>query len=463
MAASAVAIAWLPLLTESGQREIQNEVRQLQTIASLGAGRVRRHLDDTTTRPTPDELGPLLESIRTEAGLEELWLIDNQGTLLVSVPAGQPPNEASVAAARQLCADGQADSYAQAVAQSIEFISGSAALRAACSPVHTEDPVFAVVLDRAESAGPLALARRRATALMFGLGSVVALIVIGGIRWLLAPVQRISVAAGRIAEGERGVRLTPGGPEEIAQLARAINLLASSVETREDEIHGRLDVVSQLTSLVAHEVRNPLQSLSLLTTLARTEDDADTRAQLLTTMEEEINGLEQVVQRLLRTSGPLRIAPNECDVVELVNRATTIAEPKARSCNVRLMVQAPAKLAATVDGSLLRRAVENLMLNAIEFAGQEPPGQVTITIMRHGENARVVVDDDGPGVPEEELNRIFQPFYSSKAGGTGLGLALCKRVFKAHGGSLHCGPSPLGGARFVGTVPLRPKPPKDAA
>ena len=458
IAASAVAIAWLPLLTESGQREIQNEVRHLRSLSRL----VADELDATWPEAaalSPDATAALLGQFRESAALESIWLLDAEGGLVLRVPEGPAPSAQTSAAVMQLCSADPADAVSETVAQSFEFIAGARSLRAACAPVPDRSPtVYAVVLDSAESAGPLALARRRATSLLFGLGAVVALIVILGIRWLLSPVQRISSAARRIAEGERGIRLQVSGPDEIAQLARAINLLASSVETREDEITGRLDVVSQLTSLVAHEVRNPLQSLSLLTTLARTEQDAVTRNQLLETMEQEINGLEGVVQRLLRTSGPLRITCAPCDVVELVGRAAGIAEPRAQASNVRLMVQAPGRLEATVDGSMLRRAVENLMLNAIEFASQEPPGQVTATIQRDRsrDQLRVVVDDDGPGVPEVELNRIFQPFYSSKAGGTGLGLALCKRVFKAHGGNLRYEPSPLGGARFVGTLPLRP-------
>ena len=244
------------------------------------------------------------------------------------------------------------------------------------------------------------------------------------------------------------------GPEEIAELARAVNALASSVETREDEIRGRMEVVNEISSMVAHEIRNPLQSLELLTTLARTEPDQATRDNLLTTMEQEIRTLEGVVQRVLRSSGPLRIAPASSDLVEIVHRAANMAEPEARRRNVALLVQAPGALEAQVDGSLIRRAFENLLHNAIEFAGQNPPGQVTASLSRHGNLVRMLVDDDGPGVSEPEIGRIFQPYYSSKSGGIGLGLALCKQVFDAHGGRIRYETSPLGGARFVAELPL---------
>jgi len=303
----------------------------------------------------------------------------------------------------------------------------------------------------------LSRARRRATPLLLALGATAGLVVIAGTRWLLSPVQELSAAAARIAAGERKVQVEPRGPEEIAQLGRAVNALASSFESREDEIRGRLNVVTQLSSMVAHEVRNPLQSLSLLVTLARTEPDPEVRDKLLGDVEAEIHVLEGVVQRFLRNSGPLQITRSRVDLVEVVKRAAAVAEPEARSRKISLMVHAPGRLEMEVDGSLVRRAMENLLLNALEFASQKPGGQVNASIIPQTRQVLLIVDDDGPGVPLEERDRIFQPYFSSKAGGTGLGLALVKQVFDAHGGYIRCQDSPLGGARFVAGIPRPPR------
>ncbi|RME20445.1 MAG: sensor histidine kinase [Deltaproteobacteria bacterium] len=239
-----------------------------------------------------------------------------------------------------------------------------------------------------------------------------------------------------------------------------MNALASAVESREDEIDGRMQVVQQLSSMVAHEVRNPLQSLSLLASLARTEPDRDAQAEQLALIEDEIRVLEGVVQRFLSNSGPLRIARSQTDLVKVLERAASIAYPRAAQNHVRLLVQAPARLDVYADGSLVRRALENLMLNAIEFAGKgrsrRSTGQVVASIQRDDDRVVLIVEDDGPGVPYEDRERIFQPYMSSKAGGTGLGLALVRQVFDAHGGYIRCEPSPLGGARFVATIPLQP-------
>ncbi|MFT4978859.1 MAG: signal transduction histidine kinase, partial [Myxococcota bacterium] len=225
------------------------------------------------------------------------------------------------------------------------------------------------------------------------------------------------------------------------------------LERREDEIGSRMAVVKQLASMVAHEVRNPLQSLSLLCTLARTEEDTDKRDALLASINEEINVLEGVVQRFLRSSGPLRIRRSDGDLVLILEQAASVARPRAGKAGVSMLIQAPGSLPMSIDGSLVRRALENLMLNAIEFAGQKPPGQVTVSLLPRRDQVIFIVEDDGPGVPDNERERVFEQYFSSKPGGTGLGLTLVRRVFETHGGTIRCEKSALGGARFIATIP----------
>jgi signal transduction histidine kinase len=102
--------------------------------------------------------------------------------------------------------------------------------------------------------------------------------------------------------------------------------------------------------------------------------------------------------------------------------------------------------------------MENLLFNAIEFAGQAPPGQVTATLWSTGGVVQLSVDDDGPGIEPADADRIFQPYFSSRPGGTGLGLALCRQVFEAHGGQIRVEGSPMGGARFLASFPLSSPP-----
>ncbi len=163
--------------------------------------------------------------------------------------------------------------------------------------------------------------------------------------------------------------------------------------------------------------------------------------------------MEAVVQRLLRDSGPLQISRATVDIEPIVEQALGFARMQARSVGVEVRAHIEGSPRGWVDGSLLRRALENLTLNAVEWASH--PGVVEVRAEQVGDELVVVIDDDGPGVPAELRDEVFRAYYSSKGGGTGLGLNLVRRVFEAHGGGIVCEASPLGGARFRGTLSVR--------
>lgn len=460
--AAVIATAWMPMLQSSGAREIQAQGERLTLVARLARDGLGLHIPGVDpSLSTPAARAPVeaaLARTRELAQLDRALLVSPTGNLLASAPSSHPSHYGAplgdrvqigcdlglvASAGEQFILDPSDPSGLASQSGCVAVTDGGGQLIGVVVAMATADYLQAIERDRT-----------RTTALLLGLGALAGLVVIFGVRWLLSPVHEISEYAASIASGTRGVRVEPRGPEEIAQLARAVNALASNFEAREDEIKSRMAVVTKLSSMVAHEVRNPLQSLSLLTTLARTESNPEVRTNLLLKVEEEIHVLEDVVQRFLRGSGPLQISRDATDLVEVISRAAAVAEPEARKRKVSLLIQAPGRLEAHVDGSLLRRALENLVLNAIEFAGKTRGGQVTMSLLPGGRQILLLVDDDGPGVPAHLRERIFQPYYSSKSGGTGLGLALCKEVIEAHGGTLRCEDSPLGGARFTATIPI---------
>ncbi|MCK6506804.1 HAMP domain-containing histidine kinase [Myxococcota bacterium] len=480
VAAVAVGTAWFPLIREREARALDDQARQLELVTLLAGDRLLSLLDtaggplldsrlQAASPPDAERVAVVrsasetsLQRIAALAELQRLLLVDPRGRLLASVP----PRPVA------LYGDLVPDPALQAC--SLDQVMGSGSdvradfrdpdrgrRQAICAPLRASgDAIVAVLVAVGDSDAVLRRSRQRGrdALLLLTVASVAALVAIAGMRRLLAPLTAVSNAAARIASGERDVRVQVDGPQEMQQLARAMNALASSVESREDEIGGRMQVVHQLSRMVAHEVRNPLQSLSLLVTLARTEPDPDSRDKQLRLIEDEIHVLEGVVQRFLSQSGPLRVARSETDLAEVLERAAAIAHPRAASKGVRLRIQAPPRLPVVADGPLLRRALENLMLNAIEFAGTVPgrPGLVVVSLMAKDDQVRVVVDDDGPGVPVEQRERIFEADVTTKVGGTGLGLALVRQVLDAHGGDIRCEDAPIKGARFVATIPVRP-------
>jgi len=476
VAAVAVGTAWFPLVREREMRALDDQARQLELVAALIVDRILsptpdspQPLLDEASRsaepPDPERIAllraavePSLTRIAILANVDRMLLVDTRGRLLGAEPARAASLYGDVSADPALSACDLARVVDDRRRVRADFRDPDRGRRQAiCMPLRTDDNgVLGVLVVVGDSDTVLRRSRQRGrdALLLVSVASVAALVAVTGIRRLLAPLTEVARAAGRIAAGERGVRVGVRGSDEMQQLAVAMNALASGVENREDEIGSRMQVVQQLSRMVAHEVRNPLQSLSLLVTLARTEPDPSSRDKQLQLIEDEIHVLAGVVQRFLSQSGPLHVARSQTDLVDILERAAAIAYPKAAAQNVRLRLQAPGRVPVMADGSLVRRAVENLMLNAIEAAGgKDRPGQVTVSLVPREGEVLVVVDDSGPGVRMEDRERIFEADVSTKPGGTGLGLALVRQVFTAHDGSIRCEESPLGGARFIASLP----------
>lgn len=288
-------------------------------------------------------------------------------------------------------------------------------------------------------------------ALFFGI--VVAL----GVLRLLAPVSRISKALDRVGAGERGVRIDHStGLMELDELIDRLNIAARAMEDREDEILSRMKVVQEMARMVAHEVRNPLQSLELLTSLIVSEEEEDERHELARSIHQEIRALDMVVTRLLKegtAAGGLRLQRRRDTVMPLIRQIITLRTPGARKNGIALEVGEVADIEIEMDPALLGRSIENLVLNAMQAV---PPkrGVVRLSVIKEPPDLCIIVDDNGYGVPSTFGNEIYEPNVSGRTGGTGLGLALVKGVIEAHGGHIEHGPSPLGGARFTARIPL---------
>ena len=296
---------------------------------------------------------------------------------------------------------------------------------------------------------------QRVLALVLLLGLLVGIITALGILRLLRPLSEISGALARVGAGERGVRMAQTGLAELDELVDRLNAAARSVEDREDAILGRIEVVQEMARIVAHEIRNPLQSLELLTSLIASEEDDYERLQIASSIHAEVRTLEQVVHRLLResaTRGSLRLRITTQAIAPLVEQVVALRRPQANSQSVRLTMGPLSWAVLPFDQALLKRSIENLVLNALQ-AVPRMVGEVRVSVLEEPEWLVVVVDDNGPGVPPELREHVFEANVTSKEGGTGLGLALVKGVVEAHSGYIRYGESPLGGARFEARIP----------
>lgn len=240
---------------------------------------------------------------------------------------------------------------------------------------------------------------------------------------------------------------------EITELERArvrLEEAQSELVSRE-----RLATLGELAAVVAHEVRNPLGIVFNSVASLRRTLDLDERSELLLgIISEEAERLNRMVGALLELGRPSPVNPGPTDVEDVVadaiEAARALADPTAE---VHLIVP-DALPPAVLDAMRLRYALINLVSNAFQAPNRRGP--VTVRVDLEGGDLRFLVADDGEGVPPELRERIFAPFFTTRPTGTGLGLAVVRRVAEAHRGSATVRPTPGGGATFVLSIPLVP-------
>lgn len=321
---------------------------------------------------------------------------------------------------------------------------GSAVARLAGTP---RDPSVTVANELARALGAGALAGAAAgLALALVLGATVA-----------RPLARLTRAV--VAATDESARPTPmpRASGEAGRLGNAVDRLLATI-TSEKLAHGaalRAAAWRDVAQRVAHEVKNPLTPIRLavdnLRRAARRSPDA-----LLASLDAETKAIDEEVARLdrlvkefaefARLPAPV-LAPVALEPVAREALAAQIPDPERVRGEVRVEPGTPDALA---DRALLMSLLQNLVRNAVTALG-ERPGTVTITVGPAADgHARIIVDDDGPGIDPDLRDRLFEPYVTGGRGaGTGLGLAIARRIALEHGGALDGGNRPEGGARFA--------------
>ena len=278
------------------------------------------------------------------------------------------------------------------------------------------------------------------------LGALFAALLAAGLGGLLAagviePLERLSRSALRIGRGQMRDPIAPELGVEVGQLARAMERMRAAVVQRDEQL--RLMVAQ-----VAHEIRNPLGGLELFATAAADTDDPVERRRLMGRIRDEVGALNHIISEFLLFARPVRISPEVVDLRGPLREAAELAEGEVLARGGTLEVDLPAEpLPALADPDHVKRAALNLLRNAAQ-AGRR------VRLEAQWKNGEIAVGvlDDGPGVPPDQRERIFEPFVTDKEKGAGLGLPIVKKVVEAMGGRVEVGsadrPGFGDGARF---------------
>ena len=339
-----------------------------------------------------------------------------------------------------------------------EIYSNFLALRAAMEREQDLDRVLPVVLPRIFRGLGAALV------IVLGLATAMGLFIA---RRATGRVATLREAAQRVGEGDLTVRVSPRGKDELDELGRAFDRMVAELA----EARPRLDYLQKVSAWqevarrLAHEIKNPLTPIQLsvqeLASKYRGGDPAYEK--LLATAQEilgeEIGTIRRLVDDFSAFAKLPKVEPKPVDLGQVVDdfvRAHGEWQAYLR------FEPPPAPVGAECDRMLIRRVLANLVENAAQAAsgaGREPLIALAVSVDGERGTASLVVDDNGPGVPAGERERIFDPYVTTKEHGTGLGLAIVRKIVLDHGGDVHASaaPAPLGGARITVTLPAARK------
>lgn len=218
------------------------------------------------------------------------------------------------------------------------------------------------------------------------------------------------------------------------------------------ERRNRLAALGEMAAGMAHEIRNPLGGIQLYASLlAKDVADRPGAAELVKKISGGVRRLEGLVSQVLQFTREMRANLGAADLAEIVTESIGLAGASIAGKQIELLVDGPQALEVMVDGVLIGQAVLNLVLNAVEAMDAGGRVKVMYGPPRDGSEARqffIVVEDSGPGIPARVMDRIFNPFFTTKDSGTGLGLAIVHRIVEAHEGAISASNREGGGARF---------------
>jgi len=224
----------------------------------------------------------------------------------------------------------------------------------------------------------------------------------------------------------------------------------------------RLAELGTLTGGLAHEIKNPLSTVGLNLQLLQEDIDPGNPAyrrivSRLETVQRETSRLREILDDFLRYAGKIELDRKPADLNAMLEQLVDFFAPQAQLQRVQLRVKrAPDPVVAPVDEKLVKQAVLNLMLNAMQ-AMDGNGGELILAAGRSPGEATIDVIDTGPGIAPDALDKIFQAYYSTKKSGTGLGLAMSRRIADEHGGTITVRSEPGKGSDFTIHLPLKAK------
>jgi two-component system nitrogen regulation sensor histidine kinase NtrY len=325
--------------------------------------------------------------------------------------------------------------------------------------------VLAVVLVANSRRGLVEL-QQHIRAIGYGVAGASILLAIAASLWITSrisrPIEQLATAATEVAAGKWDTQVEVSSSDEVGALARSFNHMTQQLsEQRERLVQSeRVAAWRELARRLAHELKNPLFPLQLTVenlikarNLPATDFDEIFR-ESTETLTAEIANLKNVIARFSDFSKMPKPELQEVNMAEVLRKVATLYEPVLARHQPPIVCSAQlgdAVLSVSADPDLLHRALSNLVLNAMD--AMPNGGTLTMELCRKGDSVEIRVSDTGSGMTEEECQRLFTPYYTTKQHGTGLGLAIVQSVVSDHHGTIRVESRPGRGSTFVVELP----------
>lgn len=306
-----------------------------------------------------------------------------------------------------------------------------------------------------------AIKRIVATSVVFGIGIILAVI----LSWMYTkPINNIVNAARTVAAGDLSLELKTERKDEIGELTHSFNYMVQKLreeraleeKLREAE---HLSGIAQLAKSIAHEIRNPLNFISLSIDHLKkkympqgNEDQAQFET-LIVSIKHEIQRLNKLVGDFLEYGKPMRLSLQVIDFGNLIDEVLELVRAKAEKDGIRITYRNGDIPVLSADPELIKTCIFNILLNA--FQAMPEGGDLTVITKTSNGKAYIIVEDTGVGVSKENMQKLFDPFFSTKSTGLGLGLAMTKRVIEEHGGKADFQSTEGKGSVMTISLPIR--------
>ncbi len=269
-------------------------------------------------------------------------------------------------------------------------------------------------------------------------------------RKVLQPVLILSKGVGRIAEGEIGVEVPVVGHGEIRDLAISFNKMSLKLKELINKIKSaqehmvkteKLYAVGEFSAGIAHEIKNPLTPIMML--IRRVKEEKESLSDNdIDIIEKELNRIDRIVTEFLAFARPDNVEKTEVNINDVLNEVITITRPKIDRSGISLIEKYSNSLPDIIGThDALKQVFLNIMLNAIQ-AMDGRGGELTVETSAYDRSIQLIIRDTGIGIPEEYLKKIYDPFFTTKKDGTGMGLALTHNIISDHSGKISIDSSP---------------------